>query len=165
VDVLREFADEQRRLADRARAGRLTVVDLDPDGTWPPWAAVVVLLPTGVAYAHQCGGVACEERLAEGYLVPVAGPLLDADAGHLDPLALTAPFHPAGACAGGIDPGGVARLTALVAAVAYWSRDAGGAASRAGLVLDQGRQAELAEGWAPVRTPGGPGILLWTNCD
>jgi len=146
------------------QAGSLIVVDLDPDGTWSLSAAVVVLRSSGVAYAHQCAGHHCEERLAEGYLVPLGGMLLDPDQ-RLDPLSLTAPFHTGDKCNWGTDRTGVDRLAGLVAGLPFWTRRPEGKVSRDGLALDRSRDGEVAEGWAPVLTPDGPGVLLWTNCD
>lgn len=124
-----------------------------------------MLRQSGIAYAHQCAGTGNEERLAEGYLVPLDGPLLDPDQGRLDPLALTGPFHSGKKCLGGTDTMGADRLAALVAGLAYWSRGPDGKALRVGLVLDRARDGEVTEGWAPVLTSNGPGVLLWTNCD
>lgn len=57
------------------------VVVLDPDGTAPRWALVVVEWPTGVRCEHQYGGTANRQGDVEGYLVPVNGtealPILD----------------------------------------------------------------------------------------
>jgi hypothetical protein len=103
--------------------------------------------------------------LAEGYLVPLGGLQLDPDHGRFDPLTLTAPFHRGRACLEKIDAAGIEQLAALIAGLAYWSRGADGETVRCGLALDRTRHEEIAEGWAAVLTPVGPGVLLWTNCD
>jgi hypothetical protein len=141
------------------------VVDLDPDGTWRPWAAVVIEVLTGVSYSQQCACVANEERFVEGYLVPLDGLLRDPDDGRLDPLSLTGPFHGPRGRPAELDAEVFGRFAALVSNLAFWYRDAEGKTHREGLELDRSREPEIAEGWAPVRTPIGPGILVWTNCD
>lgn len=166
MEPSQSFFDAQSLLADKARSGTIIAVDLDPDGTWSPWAAIVILQSSGVAYIHQCGGVACHVRLVEGYLVPLGGLLLDPGTGLLDPLALTVPFHDGKRCNYmGIESTGLERLADLVARIAFWSNGPDETVSRTGLVLDRSRVSEVTEGWVPVLTSAGPGILLWKNCD
>jgi len=46
-------------------------VFLDSHGAGDLGLCLIVEYPTGVEYGHQCGGYLCEERVTEGYLVPL----------------------------------------------------------------------------------------------
>ena len=60
----------------------------------------------------------------------------------------------------------VHRLQELIEAVAYWRRtDVNEADERLQLKLDDARLSECTEGWIPVATAYGPGILVFENCD
>src|SRR4029078_11579986 len=49
-------------------------VFLNPDGSQDLGLLVIVEATTGVTYSQQCAGHLTEIRLAEGFLIPVAGP-------------------------------------------------------------------------------------------
>lgn len=152
---------------------RLATVFLDPDGSHADdWIGVVVHAPTGVFYANQCGGTACEQREREGYYVPLSGVPMTPGEPRLGAAELSAPFHGrGGAChwdmasdGRKLTPDRLAGLTATVARIPFWSVDDRGA--RQPLRLDDARLGELAEAWVPVRLPDGKrAVLVWSNCD
>ena len=137
---------------------------LNADGTEKLPLFVIVRFPTGVVYAHQCAGVSCEIRKAEGFLVPI---------GHADIADRIARFFNAGFKGHSYPP--EAKWTAelksslrhLVAEVPcfYTSLDDEEEDRREFLKLDEDRFDECTEGWIPVVTPYGPGILVTENCD
>ena len=140
-------------------------VFLDPDGTLggsrgdPGFGLhLLVQAATGVTYAHQCGGAAAEVRAAEGFLVPVgrarqAEPLLDFFAGR------------GRGRTDDRDDAWLAELRRLLAEVRCWRAGPDGRDEPHRLSLDEARAGEVAEGWVPVATPYGPGILLFANGD
>lgn len=161
------FAQEQAELA--ARDG-LRHVFLDPDGTLPDWLFVVVRAATGVVYATQCAGLAVEVRLVEGYLVPLGGSKFDADGSAIEIDPLRQVFHDHGDCqpswtGAGLPPERFARLARMVESIPYWRCDARGDGVKSPLTIDSARNDQIAEGWIPVVTPDGPGVLLYSNCD
>jgi hypothetical protein len=185
------WEDEQEYLKARIRYGEAPCVDLDPVGNWGEWLAVVVRRPTGVVYRNQCGGVVCDQRLAEGFLVviglwqpkQVRGANVIGDAYKTHPLIWV--FHEGEGCCGWtgykLPPQRLKWLRRLVRLVPYHGceppdsrfvvtpdplRDPRLEASQPQeFCLDEGRIAEIAEAWIPVRTPDGPGVLLYCNCD
>lgn len=52
-------------------------------------------------------------------------------------------------------------LRAAVGAVRFWACD-GAAETPHPLRLDESRLTEAANGWLPVGTPEGPGLLVWS---
>jgi hypothetical protein len=145
---------------------------LDPDGTWVPrWLVVVVTAPTGVAYQQQCAGTANDQREVEGFLVPLGGLKVTPESGMIEPTEFEAVFHEGRACVwaaanNALPPARLERLRHLVADVPYWTVGSDGESdARGALELDDSRLSELTEAWVPVRTPDGPGILMWANCD
>lgn len=153
------------------------LVFFDPDGTSNSEFGVVLEYATGVVYMTKCGGRESLERSVEGYFVPLGGLSIHPDR-RLNPMDLRSPFHKDDSCAyGGVPsqppvpnyselPGH--RLEQLIAAIAnipWWSE--GGATdttTRTPLALDERRLSEIVEGWVPVLTADGPGILIWPNC-
>ncbi len=138
----------------------LPVVVLDPAGTLPDWMFVLVEAPTGVWYEHQYGGTATRQARVQGFLVPVhSGEARKA----LDRLFLTR-LRGVGLWAGSRRPDETVLRSAreAVALVSYWPNDEDGPVP---LALDEGRAAEVDEAWLPVKTPHGPGYLLWPNSD
>ena len=152
---------------------RHATVFLDPDGTFPAdWLGLIVDAPTGVFYANQCGGTACEQREREGYYVPLSSTPMASDEPRLGAAELSAAFHGrGGAChwdmatdGRKLTPDRLTRLTAAVARIPSWSVD--GQNTRQPLRLDDKRLGELAEAWVPVLLPAGErAILVWGNCD
>ena len=155
------------------RTMRHATVFLDPDGTLPgDWIGVVVDAPTGVFYANQCGGTACDQRESEGYYVPLSGVPMVPGEPPIGAADLSAAFHGrGGACqwemasdGTKLTPDRLAQLTATVARIPFWSVD--GQDVRQPLRLDDARLGELAEAWVPVRLPDGKrAMLVWNNCD
>ncbi|MFC8829720.1 DUF6210 family protein [Streptomyces sp. NPDC057137] len=132
-------------------------VFIDPDGTGGDWAHVVVEAPTGVFYQQEYGGTSRRQGQAEGYLVPVAG----ASAG-IDALAeLFAVFRGGGAGGHAWAETELDALRAAVGAVRFWACD-GAAETPHPLRLDESRLPEADDAWLPVRTPDGPGLLVWS---
>ena len=143
-------------------------VFLDPDENGLGCIGVIVLHPTGVTYQHQCAGVETDLRSAEGFFVPLSVLSVDPEGPLITPDALTAPFHEGKGCVwGGASVPGLPadRLDAfrdLVSNIPWWTA---GGETRTPLELDESRLSELVEGWAPVATADGPGVLVWSNCD
>ncbi|QFG21091.1 DUF6210 family protein [Actinomadura sp. WMMB 499] len=151
-------------------AGRY--VFLDPDGTQGEWLYVVVQAGTGVVYQQQYGGTATLLGGVEGYLVPIAA--RDPVTGRDGLRELRDVFERtlrgagvAGAGPRGIGPGLLDRIRSAVGALRFWPSgpSAEPGTGRAPLRLDEERLPELDEAWVPVRTPDGPGVLMWDNSD
>jgi hypothetical protein len=166
------FIEEQNELYARVQREEVRVVEVDPDGTMlEDWLAVVIRHPTGVVYSHQCAGVACEHRLAEGYLVMLGRAPYGIDEPPIHSDELIQVFHNGDACmyhwAGNDLPDErIAWLEKLVRRIPYWAHEAGNPLGvRAALELDFERREDIAEAWIPVITPDGPGVLIYENCD
>ena len=56
-------------------------------------------------------------------------------------------------------------LRGAVNELPFWHLDDDGRTHRSRLELDASRLSEAVEGWVPVKTPLGPGVLVWPNCD
>lgn len=154
------------------------IVFIDPDGTSTSNFGVVIEYSSGVLYTSQCGGVATIERSTEGYYVPLSHVAIDPDL-RLDPIQLREPFHRGRSCAYGRPPSHsptpkysqlphdrLNQLIRVIATIPWWSE--GGvtdSTKRRPLLLDETRLAEILEGWVPVSTADGPGVLIWPNCD
>jgi hypothetical protein len=154
-----------------ADAGRVRVrfaafpmphVFLNPDGAQRLGLLVMVEAPTGVTYAHQCAGCSHDYRVVEGFLIPLGG----ADTAR--------PFHDwfwRNFRQHGYPPiewteQRASELASLVTAVPCWlTPGPPGDDRRAFLELDTDRLEECADGWVPVRTPYGRGILVFENSD
>jgi len=136
----------------------LTYVFLDPDGTQGAGVVVVVQAPTGVVYASQVGGHANEERTVEGFAVPLFHPL--------EKVLRTVPGAPPDSAAGhvGWKDADVQALAELVRSIPLWHTGRN-ADEPACLELDPARLSDLTEGWIPVLTAYGPGILTHQNGD
>ena len=145
-------------------------VFLYPDGG-PQGLAVIVHAKTGVVYANQCDGRATDLRRVEGFFIPLrahdAAP--DEANGFNVEAALTAffdaefrghPYRREEWTHQRID-----RLAGLVARVPIWLTESEGEDKRLYLALDITRIDEATEAWVPVRTPYGPGTLVFENCD
>jgi hypothetical protein len=153
-------------------------MEIDPDGTWGDWLAVVVRRPTGVVYTHQCAGINCFHRLAEGFLQVIGPYKYEPDStGALLPVKLDLDafinvFHRGNDC-GQVQSGRelpaerLEKLRRLVADVHYWRCDGYGPGELPPyrFCLDESRIDEIVEAWIPVDTVDGPGVLLYNNCD
>lgn len=59
-----------------------------------------------------------------------------------------------------------AKLSGLISKIPCWfTSEYGDDDRRAYLKLDEMRFDECTEGWVPVHTPYGPGVLVFKNCD
>jgi Family of unknown function (DUF6210) len=164
------FQDEQAYLGARVRLKDVQFVYLDPDGTLPEWIAIVVRRETGVVYGTQCAGVATEQRFIEGYVVPVGGSKYDIDEGNIEVGPFVDVFHENGGCqwrwtGRALPPKRHAVLSNLVKSIPYWRNILDGGDQKDPIHIDGDRVEEIAEGWIPVQTPDGPGVLLYKNCD
>lgn len=164
-----DFSHEQTYLTALLRSGSVRSVFLDPDGTLPLWLGVVVRAETGILYATQCGGVSAEQRLIQGYFVPLGGAKYDVDSGdiELDPFSVL--FHRDDACqwnwrGSDMPKDRLEALGLLVHEIPYWSSTEDHDV-KSQIQIDHSRIPELAEAWIPVQTPDGPGVLLYKNCD
>ena len=136
-------------------------VFLDPDGTsGGGWLYVVVRADTGVLYQQQYGGTACRQGQVEGFLVPLSGP---AELAALRDL-FEGRFRGAGTWNHAWSDDERHRLREIVGSLGYWTSD-GTTEEPHALRLDESRLSETDEAWVPVRTPDGPGVLLWFNSD
>jgi Family of unknown function (DUF6210) len=135
----------------------ITVV-LDPDGTRDVGLTALILAPTGVTYSSQVGGFATQQRFAEGYLVPIG---CQEDA--MPFVRLFAEAFGGNPPPSGLDWGDrwLGELESLVQSASLWSAREGWKP----LKLDRERLAELTEGWIPVQSSLGPGLLLFKNSD
>jgi len=164
----RAFPDEQAYLRGLVELGGADLVVLDPDGTAPPWLSVVIRRQTNVVYATQCAGLACDQRMIEGYLVPLGGMTSDGDRILLQPL--TGIFHDIGGCQYGwtgekLPTSQRRRLARVVREIPFWHCKVGERDEPRQFKLDESRVSEIAEAWVPVTTPYCRGVLLYKNCD
>lgn len=164
------FKDEQAYLAARVRMGDVRFVYLDPDGTLPDWVVIIVRHETGVVYGIQCAGVATEQRFIEGYLVPAGGSKYDIDEGTIGVGPFVEVFHESGACqwswtGQSLPPERQAFLGKLVESIPFWGCALDRDDHKHRIQIDKARIDEVAEGWIPIQTPDGPGVLLFKNCD
>jgi len=180
VWTLRPSADTRQRAGGQTgRMDQRRHVFLDPDGTMgpvTPWMYVVVEMETGVVYQQQYGGTATRHGQVEGYLVPVHAPEA------LDQLRdlFERTFGGSGAWdhdwsgsrgtttrRRGVPPDQRLRLLReAVGRIPFWTSASDGRRDeRHWLALDDSRLAEADEAWVPVRTPAGPGVLMWFNSD
>ena len=165
-----DYEDEQQRLKDRVSVNRGRYIVLDADGSWSPWLIAAIKGPTEVIYEHQCAGTGCDHRLIEGFLVPISGFWLKHEDGVVTVDPFTEIFHEGTACAWSwagsrLPLERLEGLKKLVEKLPYWQCDGQGNDHRLNLKLDENRLFEVAEGWIPITTPDGPGVLLFQNCD
>jgi Family of unknown function (DUF6210) len=137
------------------------LVMLDPDGTAPAgWMHVIVRAPTGVVYQQQYGGTATLLGEVEGYLVPVH----DHEALATLRSVFERDLRGAGTSGAPLAQVLLDRVRQAVSQVRFWQHDDDHDQPHQ-LVLDDSRLRELDEAWIPVRTPHGPGYLVWSNSD
>jgi hypothetical protein len=165
----RSLEDEREYLRAEVNSGRARLVILDPDGSWNPWVMAVVRLKTGIVYETQCAGTGCDQRYIEGMLVPLGGFRVVHDHGQVDTSLLTAVFHEGQACTWSwcgkrLPKERLEALRSLIEDIPYWHGPED-KPERTPLKLDDARLDELAEGWIPILTPDGSGVLLFGNCD
>jgi hypothetical protein len=137
------------------------VVMLDPDGTAPAgWMHVIVRAPTGVVYQQEYGGTATRLGEVEGYLVPVH----NAQALATLRSVFERDLRGAGTAGTPLIQTPLDQIWHAVSQIRFWQHDDDHDQSHP-LVLDDDRLQELDEAWVPVRTPHGPGYLVWSNSD
>jgi hypothetical protein len=137
------------------------VVMLDPDGIAPPgWMHVIVHAPTGIIYEQQYGGTATLLGKAEGYLVPVH----QAEALATLRSVFERGLRGAGTSVTPLTPALLDQVQRAVSTIRFWQRDNDDDKPHQ-LILNDTRLHELDEAWVPVRTPDGPGHLVWANSD
>jgi hypothetical protein len=149
-----------RELIERIKRGELRVVTLDPAMNWhEDWLGIIVAHPTGVVYENQCDGNTCDHRYEEGFYVPLemrGRPFSDL-------------FHGGRPYCRWWSEGDVPEdlIQSLEAELAklYYLTNHDKPHGRGVITLDRERLEQLVEGWIPVRTPDGPGILAFGNCD
>jgi hypothetical protein len=133
-------------------------IELFPTQTETDCLLVIVLSPTGVAYRNQCGGTACEQKSAEGFLIPV---------GTVEDLTAVTSwflrrFGESCWCDGRLaaDATVAQELSDVVAKIPCWADG-----NLIPLELDFQRLTAGCEAWVPIRSPHGVGWLTWTNSD
>ena len=118
---------------------------------------LIVHASTGVNYINQCEGNNCNQKVAEGFLVPMEDPQ-----GYLNPdeqsmtaiIELTESFDLGSNLFNGL-------IEALPKVTVFinddWQR----------LALDIDRAGEVVEAWVPVRVESVKGLatLIWNNSD
>jgi hypothetical protein len=123
---------------------------------------VLVHAATGVTYDTQCAGYACEQRSAEGFLVPVWPPAAVMALDRWFKVRFRGHCHTPER---DWTPENAEQLAKLLADIECDSRDAHGEYRPTALTLDRSRLDECVEAWIPVHTPFGPGVLLRENSD
>ena len=162
--------NERAYLNEKLRVGHAQYVFLDPDGTFNPWVGVLVRRSTGVIYATQRGGTATDERMAEGFFIPLGGFSFDSGTGPFDLSTLSAPFHWGSGCDNSatgatLPEDRLKRVRSAVADLPCWRTERGDGDKRLALQLIEDRLPEAVEAWIPVETPYGPGVLVYKTCD
>ncbi|RFS83219.1 hypothetical protein D0T12_24020 [Actinomadura spongiicola] len=105
----------------------------------------------------------------EGHLVPVGG--VDQVSGRDGRAELREIFERAmrgsGRTGAGLTADLLDRVRSAVGVLHYWTsgRTREGTPDRVPPRIDESRVDELDEAWIPVRTPDGPGVLVWDNSD
>jgi hypothetical protein len=138
-------------------------VFLDPRGVGDLGLCLIVEHPTGVEYGHQCGGYLCEEKIAEGYLVPLGQREVELRIYEF----FEREFH--GHC---YQPHNewtkerIAGLNELLAQIPCRECSKSLSDDQEGVLeLDPERIRDCVEAWIPVRSPLGRGVLTLINCD
>lgn len=133
---------------------------LHPDRTEKPYLYVIIPAETGVVYANQVGEKASEIRELEGFLIPLTQ--------HSITTQLTGfflrEFHSQGHQITWTE-GKIGTLKALVKEISCWYTIKGGKDDSFHLLLDETRMEECTEGWIPVHTPYGSGVLVFNHRD
>ena len=131
-----------------------TYIFLDPDGTADFGMVVVVLAKTAIHYAHECKRPVVRIMCSEGFLVPVGGaaiPVLH------EWFRRNLYFHSASAVEQCV-------LKEILEGITLWKTYPDGenvADERHFLKLDSLRADEVFEGWIPVKSVYGQGVLIF----
>ncbi len=125
----------------------------------------IVVHPTGVSYAHQCGGYFCAQRSAEGFLVPMENSVHIAEA--LYRYFYEQPKYQ-GHCHDGIDAEDAQYIESLINEPGCkW------------VTVDHARLRECMEAWVYLKLepgypcfpfcynsdPGSEIVMIWENSD
>lgn len=138
-------------------------VFLNPDGTEDIQLHVIVNAPTGVIYAHQCGGLSTEQRTTEGYLIPLGGSQIAERLSRFFKDEFKGYSFPPHAH---WTADRKAKLSDLISEIPCWlTSEKNDNDRRDFLMLNEMWFDECTEGWVPVHTPYGPGVLVFKNCD
>lgn len=120
---------------------------------------------SGVEYAHQCGGLSCEQRQMQGFLVPC--PLSVSISEQLYAHFYTGPKY-RGHCYSGLDKEDAEFIDDLLASVDY-----------GGLAVDRDRLSKSVEAWVYLKVkadyscvpycwnsdPDSSIVMVWENSD
>lgn len=119
---------------------------------------LLVHAATGVRYTNQCGGLMCDQAVAEGYVIPMRA----------DVPAFKGVVATMYECADIADLADDA-LVALKSFIEEMSVFGPlGDEEWHHLTLDEGRISAVREAWVPVKITGHPGsdaTLIWCNSD
>lgn len=136
-------------------------IPINADGMLGDYLLLIVLAPTHIYYTHQCGGYSCDQKRAEGFLVPVGV------ANDLERLNHWFELTFGGFCmdASVWDAKKTESLARIIAKIQCWHSDEEGNDQVHYLKLDRSRMSECIEAWIPVLSPYGAGILVLANSD
>jgi len=138
-----------------------TKVPIDADGSACPYLLFLVFAPTDVFYSHQCGGLACIQNEAEGFLVQVGDDKLREE------LYSWFQSEFRGSCMNSTvwTPSRIDTLGGIVSRIPCFHTDNEGTDHRSFLSLDRGRIQDCVEAWIPAISPYGGGVLILNNSD
>ncbi|RYD37716.1 MAG: hypothetical protein EOP86_02800 [Verrucomicrobiaceae bacterium] len=136
-------------------------VAIDADGNCDDYLILIVTAETGVTYVHQCGGFACLQNSAEGFLVQVGTSddrerLYDWFQSEFEGSCMNSSVW---------TPDRTAMLESLISHIACGHVNSDGVDFRHMLQLDRERMQECVEAWIPVLSPYGPGLVVLNNSD
>jgi hypothetical protein len=135
-------------------------VFLNPDGTQDFGLLAIVASTTGIIYAHQCGGYNNELRKLEGFAVPLG---IYAENKLVNFFRKKYRGYPPTE----MSVTDLEELAHIVSQIPFWKtseHDSSEDKSKY-IELDVNRSHELTEGWLPIRTIYGLGVLLFKNSD
>jgi hypothetical protein len=166
----KEFENYQNNLRNKIKNEKVRYIELDPDGTDSKWIGVIVEHQTGIIYGHQCGGTSNMHYLIEGFYVPVGGAKIDIDDGYIEVQEFTKIFHIKKSCSyawpNRLPDDRINNLKQLVSSVPFWDcKYESNESLREALEIDDNKIGQACEGFIPVLTAQGKGVLVWSNCD
>jgi len=137
------------------------VIRLNPDGIRDFGLLLLVETSHGVRYEHQVAGYACDQRVARGFLIPLGPPAF------ADPLVefFARSFRGNPPLSGWLAWAQDQRDTCADLVSKVQVLDQRAAEKWVRLAVDYSRGGAVTEGWIPVLTPYGPGVLLFRNSD
>lgn len=146
-------------------------VDLQVSNDGDIGLLVIIQAETGVVYNNQVAGTSCLQREVEGCAIPIGNRYRNDYVDNLIKL-----FESDFNCEPTFPLGVISELQQLVSKIPLWRHsrptvNADGSVSIDTtnvvhyLELDTDRLDDLWWAWIPVKTPYGPGILTFENCD